>query len=311
VHSCLYGFGFFLLVASGGFAQSTGAQPTFEVASVKESLGNSKDWSMTGGPDGRDPGQINWVNAPLVEVLPLAFGVDVRRIIGPEWALTRQPDWVSMKRYTIMAKIPKGTTKADFTLMLQNLLADRLKLAFHHETRFYPGYALKLSKHGPKMKESTEHARSVREGNPLDLSKLPPKIEKQKLDEKGFPILPSDNPLFPPGSPFVSSNLVDGMVRTSAKNESLSDIAKLLGRLAGTPVIDQTGLTGKYDFHLEFARKRPVGPGPDGAPAPPLADVGPNLMDAVEGQLGLNMETAKIPIDMIVIDHLEKVPTEN
>jgi uncharacterized protein (TIGR03435 family) len=97
----------------------------------------------------------------------------------------------------------------------------------------------------------------------------------------------------------------------------------MLGEQLGRPVRDETGLKGKYDFTLDFApepgqgpmRGMPMpmpGPGGEGrGPAPDSQEGGPSLLTAVQEQIGLKLESKKGPVDTLVIDHAEKVPTEN
>jgi uncharacterized protein (TIGR03435 family) len=117
----------------------------------------------------------------LETVIKVAHG-----IMGPAFDPARQddrisgPGWLTTERYNIVAKIPADTTKDDFKLMLQNLLAERFKLIMHRETKDASGYALVIAKNGLKMKESTDEA-NPQSGGP------PPKFD---VDQDGFRIFP-------------------------------------------------------------------------------------------------------------------------
>ena len=142
------------------------------------------------------------------------------------------------------------------------------------------------------------------------------------MDKDGFPVLP------PGGNGMISIN---GRTRMTIARASLPEFAMTLGGRLGKPVKDATGLTGKYEFTLSFVMDMPMGGGPGGpggvAPPPPpppgmegtaptgpianLPDGGPTIFAAVQQQLGLKLDSKKGQVDVIVIDHIEKVPTEN
>jgi uncharacterized protein (TIGR03435 family) len=109
------------------------APPAFEVASVKQAAPSNGPVrsSMRGGPGTSDPGRITYTNVTLMSVLLRAYEVKSYQASGP--------DWLSSERYDIAAEIPPGATKEQFNLMLQRLLADRVHLALHHETKQIPG----------------------------------------------------------------------------------------------------------------------------------------------------------------------------
>src|SRR5580700_7935815 len=129
--------------------------PKFEVASVKASAPRDAGFlvvSISGGPGTSDPGQFHCSNTSLQDLLQRAYGVSPRdqrqRISGP--------GWMSTERFDIAAKVPAGATKEQFNLMLQNLLTERFQMVWHREEREIAGYALRVVKGGPKMKESKE-----------------------------------------------------------------------------------------------------------------------------------------------------------
>jgi uncharacterized protein (TIGR03435 family) len=166
--------------------------------------------------------------------------------------------------YDITAKTEgDGTpTKANFRLMLQTLLADRFNLKFHREVRELPVYAMVIGKGGPKFKES------------------------------------------PPEKPFKSYGGVSG--RNQYIELSQATMELLTERLGGEgidrPVIDKTGLTGKYDIRLEATPEFRINnnPQPDDL----------RIFDAIQQQLGLKLEPQKANIDVLVVDHMDK-PSAN
>jgi uncharacterized protein (TIGR03435 family) len=197
--------------------------------------------------------------------------------------------------------------------MLQNMLAERFHLLVHRETQDFPGYDLVLAKGGPKFKEATP-APARDAGRPAGAL----------MGKDGFPVLP-------PG-PQTSLVQLPGVQRVKYQERSMAEFAYNLGfRIAlGTSpapvdlgakrprVRDKTGLTGRYDFILQYSCEACIRGGmltnaaPDGSATEPPGGGAPGIFEAVEKQLGLKLVRAKdIPIDMIVIDRVEKVPTAN
>ncbi len=247
---------------------------SFDVASVKphpQSGDGRIRVMMNGGPGTPDPGRLNYENVSLKGVLTKAF--DVR-----SYQLTA-PDWAESERFDITATIPQGTTKEQFGVMLQNLLAERFKMTYHREKKELPAYALVVGKNGPKM----------------------------KVSEK-------------PAAGGTSMRMMPGKATMNATGVSMSQLVDMLANQVDRPIVDGTELTGKYDFTLEFAPEmrnmpgfmsgRGVVPGEGGGPVVE-GESAPSLFTAVQEQLGLKLEPKKAALDLIVVDHLEKTPTEN
>jgi uncharacterized protein (TIGR03435 family) len=277
---------------------------SFEVASVKPTA-PSPDGRvrimMRGGPGTSDPGQVTYQGRSLKDLISSAYRVKSFQVSGP--------GWLDTERFDIVAKVPEGTTKEQFSVMLQNLLVERFKLAVHRETKDFPLYELTIAKGGPKLKPSTEDP-SAAAG--------PPPPGPPPLGKDGFPQLPAGRP------GLMMNALPDGDRRVMAMVQPVSVLADMLSNLMDSPVIDKTGLTGKFDFTLEFVAEPEIGAGPLGAvPAPqPNADPGQpaslgapdepaGLFTAVQEQLGLKLERKKGPLDVWVVDRAEKVPAEN
>lgn len=202
--------------------------------------------------------------------------------------LANVPRWVSSELFLIDAKAEGNPTKDDMRLMMQSLLADRFKLALHFETRTMPVFTLELRKRGKTGPDLRPHG----EGPPCN---------PQHPDRDFFPSrcdvymkLPGDH----------------GQILFGSRNTTMELIADSLaqqGRL-GRPVVDRTGLTGRYDFRLQWARESAPEPAND-ASAPAPAE-GPGFIEAVQDQLGLMLKPATALVRVPVIDHVEK-PTEN
>jgi uncharacterized protein (TIGR03435 family) len=274
-----------LLIASPGQAQSP-VQPSFEVASVRRvPLGTGG--GMSGGPGTSDPERIAYTNVVLHPVLAIAYGEPV---FGP--------DWLDSERYDIMAKVPAGATKEEANLMMRDLLVRRFGLALHHESKDFPGYELTVAKNGPKLREWFEGP---------DSPTLPPLRPQESAslprDRNGFPHLPAGRS----GMAFGFTGT--GRTHVEAGQQTIAGLATWLGSHLNGPVIDKTELSGKYSFTLEFELEGDVV-----AQVGDLDDAGgpaPSLFGALQQQLGLKLEEKKLRRDVLVIDHIEKVPTEN
>jgi uncharacterized protein (TIGR03435 family) len=288
--------------------------PAFDAASVR--LADETTMSGgRGGPGTSDPGRMTYGHVDLILLLAKAYGMQRDQIVGPAAMRTGNG-----QGYSVVATMPRNTTEEQFRLMLQNLLIERFHLVVHHETRSFPGYELTVAPGGSKL------------GTPIHEEPTLPDVYAQiatntplQKDGKGFPALP-------PGLPwrFVKPRLgTVGMIRARFH----ATITQLLINLpymivesdlspAGsepTPrVLDRTGLTGIYDFTLEYVGGTlfPAGSQMAGGietPADPMGGGGgPTLAAALEKQLGLTLKKVKdVPVDMIVVDRADKIPTEN
>jgi uncharacterized protein (TIGR03435 family) len=282
----IIGSGFFMFACGAAFGQAADGNLTFEVASVKLStVPPAGPPNTDGGPGTRYPERYSAFTT-LRGFLFRAFGlVDFQQQISG-------PAWIDSEKYAIEAKVPPGTTKEQFQVMLRNLLVERFKLVVHHDTKVLAVYDLVLAKNGPKFKESP--------ANPDAVPAPPP----TGVDRDGFPGLP-------PGRPGLAANYAMGpsgpVSRWRAQQQPISAFVGVLGlpTNAGRPVIDKTGLTGKYDFTLFYDVQIPGAP-PAVANTPTLT-----IFDAIEQQLGLKLVDGKAPFDLVVVDHAEKTPTEN
>ena len=224
------------------------AAQTFEAATVK--LNQS---GRNPGSTGRSGGQLVFENTSLRECIAIAYGISADR----DYAISG-PAWIGTERYDIVAKVAAETPKEQVRIMLQALLAERLHLQLHRESRELRVYRLTVARGGPKLK-----AVPVGEG--------------------GF---------------------TWGAGHVSVKAESMDDLADHLSRpmfALGAPVMNATGLAGVFDFTLDWT--------PDSAP--PDAAPGPSLFTALEEQLGLKLEPSKSKVEVLVIDHVERIPTPN
>jgi uncharacterized protein (TIGR03435 family) len=260
--------------------------PTFEVASVKRSTPPPPGARVffgpaRGGPGTPDPSQITWTYARLRDLLMTAYDVKEYQVSGP--------DWLTSERYDIVVKVPEGASGEQVRLMWQNLLAERFGVKLHHESKEFQVEELVIGKGGPKLKATA--------------------LDPAALTDPGPPAHDKNGELTGPGND--TTIMPNGEAHTVARGQPLSNLTAMLWRLLSRPVIDKTGLTGKYDFSLDFKMDlRAMAPAA-AAPGDNAPDAGTDITSAVEQQLGLRLVAAKALLDVLVIDKADKVPTDN
>jgi uncharacterized protein (TIGR03435 family) len=302
------------LLAALCFAQ-TPAAPSFEVASVKPSpppTGNNI-LRRAGG----DPGMVNYQNASLRMMITRAYAVKNFQVTGP--------DWIDSQGYDVTAKLPAGDSTDQIPAMLQNLLAERFKLTVHRESKELPVYALIVDKGGPKMKEVDPAvlADAAAKANTGFAGGLPP---PPGPDGKGLPPGAMMVQVGGPGDAGGAARHMQGMITAAA-------LANMLTNLLDRPVLDMTGLTKTYDIQLSWTpddREQPRGlmgmmpppgavsasgaaaPGMGPRPADAASDAAAgSIFSALQQELGLKLDARKSQAEILVVDHAEKVPTEN
>ncbi len=227
-------------------------------------------------------------NLVLRRLILIAYGVQ-------DYQLSGDPPWTASEHYDIQATAAGNTSVQQMEgPMLQVLLEERFKLALHRENRQLPVYDLAVGKGGAKLQLSKEGSCT-----PYLEDSPPP-------------------PASAPGQPtrtFCGLHLtVEGVNRTfDGKGVAMAVFAANLSRTyasdLGRTVMDRTGLTGNFDVHLKWSMDPLTGPAGPGAGAPP--DVaGPSLFTALQDQLGLRLESTKGPVEVLVIDHVER-PSDN
>jgi uncharacterized protein (TIGR03435 family) len=269
-----------IALAAGALLGQTAAPPAFEVAVIKPVPpaplnGNSSSAMRT------TPGRVEYTNVSLKDVVVNAYKLMPYQVNGP--------DWMGSERFDISAKVPEGAKRDQIMAMMQTLLGERFKMKVHRETREQSAYVLLVGKNGPKLTASPEPVATQ------------PGADGGKRDT---------------GS--RSSSRSDGQtVHFEMRRMTIADFAKTLGAQLQRPVVDETGLTGKYDIDLDFA-VADLGGGRNAAMVGPAGDAGPamasapgaSIFGAVQ-QLGLKLETRKAPVEYLIVDSVEKTPTEN
>jgi uncharacterized protein (TIGR03435 family) len=223
-------------------------RPVFEVASVKPSGDLGGSFRSTAGVDAD---RINFVNVTLRTCIQRAFSLKSYQIAGP--------DWLNQERFVILAKASVPAPEEKILEMLQTLLVDRFKLAFHRETRETAVYALVVAKNGPRLKDAKDE----------------------------------------------SVSQISGGVEAVFEGVPMGMLANVIGNSLDRPVLDETGLKGRYDFTLTWSERKRKGPAPESA-----APEAPSIFTSLPAMLGLKLEARRVPMEIFVIDRVER-PSEN
>ena len=243
-------------------ASAAFGQNAFESADVHASAPATNPQFRGGALRG---GRFEIRTATMVELISFAYDMESDKVLAG-------PNWLDWGRFDVAAKAPPVTTHENLILMLQKLLAERFQLVVHKETKPMPAFVLTTGKGKPKMKEASGSGEPGCQGVP------------QKPE---------------PGTvPYVT---------ISCHNVTMPAFIDVLGGYGGgtyfsDPVVDQTGLSGAWDFDLKWtARNRLAQAGSDGI----------SLFDAVDKQLGLKLEAKKAPQAVLIVDSVNEKPTPN
>jgi uncharacterized protein (TIGR03435 family) len=294
---------YFISVPSASPQTSPAIKPSFEVASIKVNI-RDVPWLDTrencgfngmGSVNILPGGRLKAERALLPCIVAGAYSFQPFQVLGG-------PDWANSVHYDIDAK--PGNTNTDqqqIRVMVQALLADRFKLKTHRETRNLPVYVLTVAKNGPKL-QPPKGGNCFEPGSPRPSGATAP---------------PTPPPAGQPPPPLVVPCGKVGIVqapggsRLDGEKAPISDLIRLLTILLHRTVRDKTGATGIFDIHVVYSSplmgrdQAPAGPPLDGA-----TDPGVTMFSAMEQQLGLKLESAKGPVEVLIIDHAEK-PSEN
>jgi uncharacterized protein (TIGR03435 family) len=257
----------------------------YDVVSVKPVAAGGKMMmiGMRTTPDG-----IDAENVTLGMLVRNAYGGPLK--LPTDDSVTGLPDWakgdffsvqakMSPEQVAVFAKLDKDAQEERREAMLQALLADRFKLKVHREPKTVPDYELVAAKGGPKLKESGD-------ANP-------------------------NGPKDRDGKPIAGSFLTMGNGKMTAQGIGMPGLANFLGQPmigVGRVVVDKTGLTGKYNFTLNFSPPQGFKFGPNaGAPPPPgQEDEGASIFTALQEDLGLKLQPGTTTIDTVVVEHVDR-----
>lgn len=314
-------------------AGQTSPSPTFEVATVKPAGPLDVQRIVADMQAGKMPrfgphveaDRAEYIFTPLKQLIAIAYKVKVYQVSGPSW--------LDSTRFDIEAKLPERASKDDVPAMLQNLLQERFKLAAHLDSSEHKVLALVVAKGGPKLKESPPAPEPIPDDAPL-------KPNEMKMDGPDGPIRITRNP---DGSQTINMgakgtitqkldpqtqriHLDSTMVTMAGFADSLTTFLQM-GSGESRQVVDQTGLEGNYQVSLDLpivglvamARSQGMmqgGPHPaapaSGSAVPEASEPsgGMEIYRSVE-KLGLKLEERNAKIDQVIVDHVEKAPTEN
>ena len=292
------------------------AQTSFEVASIKPVELNIQAMAalLASGKlhlgMNVDGGRVDIGLLSLGELIPIAFKVKAHQVAGP--------DWMKDQRFDIIAKLPDGATKEQVPEMLQSLLAERFQLKTHRENREMPVYALVVAKGGPKLKESTEADATAAAPGAIAINNGQNQFQVSGDRGGGATIVSSQT-----GTMKIGKGS-EGQMRMEMGRVSMTSFAEMLTRLVDRPVVDMTELKGNYEVGLDVSQETMLaiarasgignavlaGRGAESGRVT-ASDPSSNSVFASVQQLGLRLEPRKNPTEVIVVDHLEKMPTEN
>jgi uncharacterized protein (TIGR03435 family) len=275
----------------------TGNKLEFDVASVKQNKsGDSPKSNFLLGPGdvyAPNGGLFSASSTPLIVYIAFAYKLTNNQL---QFLRSGLPDWVTADRFDIQARAQGTPTKDEMRLMMRSLLADRFKLMVHHDAREVAVLALLLSKPGKMGPGLRPHPDDSSCSTTLATD------PGHSIVAGGFPTTCGGPVLIPASGP--------GRISLGARNVTMGLIANGLpdwGDL-GRPVLDRTGLSGTFDFTLEWMRETHNSM-TSGVDTPSDAS-GPTFLEALKEQLGLKLEAQKGPVDFIVVDHIEH-PSEN
>ena len=251
--------------------------------------------TRSGGPGTSDPRLIRFSATTLENILGEAFDVSWNHISGPAW--------IETQRYDIAATVPDQTTKDQADEMLQNLLVERLHLKFHMQAKSSEGYELVRTSTNERLQKSAAHTAESESDDASNAFRLGP---------DGFPVLPR--------GANQSVGFLAGKTSARFREISMAEFARWLGqqlgeellpdgggkRLAPVAVADKTGLTERYDLTFEYRGIVFLSLAPNGARRNLTA-----IQSSLDKLLGLKLVSAKVVVNNLVIDHVERMPADN
>jgi uncharacterized protein (TIGR03435 family) len=286
--------------AVAAFAQSPARLPSFEVASIKPSDPRAGTQPANVSERGRVGvgGRFDMRGIPLTYLVMRAFDVESRQISGP--------NWINEQTYDVLATVPAGVSSAQIPLMFQNLLAERFKMKYHLENPVTPVYALVVTQGGSKLKAGQPDEDQYNYGQIAT-----------KASAGGPPSTSARTSQF---GVYRLSMAREGM-HYEYLNITTKALAQFLGRERGPlelPVVDMTGLTGEYQVTLDIPPNQvhcassgfPADQG-GGEQVPTASDPCGSSIRASLQNHGLRLVRRSLPYRKLVIESIERTPTEN
>jgi uncharacterized protein (TIGR03435 family) len=276
-----------VLVTAFAVLAQTAARPKFEAAVVKHS--DQPSGMQRVRPT---PGRLT-ADAGLRLLIQNAYGLQAYQIVGG-------PDWVTSDRYAVEATAGANVGRDQMFQMLQSLLEEQFQLKYHHETRELPVWALVPARSGIKLSA------------PKDGNCSQPSSNATSDWAGGRMAMPGTGPSTPPQCGAIRIALQPLGARMQGGGILMPELVRTLAMALGRPVLDRTGYTKPFDIQLDFLPDEITTAMP---PPPPGSDVrersnSPTITVAVQEQLGLRLESTKGPVEVMVIDHIER-PSAN
>jgi uncharacterized protein (TIGR03435 family) len=238
-----------------------------------------------------DGSQVSLRYLSLQDLITIAYTLKKHQVIGP--------GWLSTERYDIQAKFPAGLAGSNMRdqmrLMLQPLLEERLKLKFHRETRELAVYALVAMKGGVKLKETPPDPAADGAPRAIDIAANTTSSTTTVGLANG-------------------GSMTYGFLFAEGRKVNMTVLVEHLGRMVDRAVIDDTGLKGNYDFRFEYnveelrSMMRTSGGDPNTLAGVP--EQGTSVMTSLQS-LGLRLEARKAPLEVFLIDRVERTPAGN
>jgi uncharacterized protein (TIGR03435 family) len=281
------------LFLASAFAQAPAPRLEFEVISVKVAEPLTASTQQVNIGLHIDGAQVHLISASMRDIIRMAYQMKNYQVIGP--------DWLESERYTIDAKLPAGSTKEQVPEMLKSLLADRFHLKSHNESREFPVYGLEVYP-GGKLKDVTASTEAFD-------AKAPTEVNAQGSSAGVSASLPGGASFAFSDNKFVANKIL------------MTSLADILSRFMDKPVVDMTGLKGRYDLSLSLSEDDYRGmlirsAISAGVALPPealryLATISDTSLHGALRANGLKFENRKAPLPVIVVDSVLKAPTEN
>jgi uncharacterized protein (TIGR03435 family) len=267
--------------------QSTGVPPAFEAADVHASAKSTNVFSRSSTAHGR----YMLKNSSMVDLIHAAYDVDPDKIIGG-------PNWVELDRFDVTAKLPADSTPESRRDMLQTLLADRFKLVLHKDTKPMPAWALLAGKKlQMKQADAADPAK-------IDEAGCKPQAQTPVAGQPMGRVM-----MMGPTGTVTSFDIgPGGTVRYACRNVTMASFAEALHSMWGTnlnqnPVLDQTGIEGRWSFELNYTGGMVFMGGDTGGRI--------SILEAVDKQLGLKLEERQVPTPVLVLDSVNRMPSAN
>ncbi len=252
----------------------------FEAASFKVAARGEDMAGEHGGPGTEAPGRWTCGNVSLKNLIMRAWNLQRFEISGPSSLDT--------ERYDVAAKLPPGTSMADFRSMIQHLLKERLALVVHFESRDDPIYELVIAKSGLKMKKA--------EAPPGNEDTRTPFFQR---DADGKPQIPAGRPMT------FHASFTRGVVTQFGRMQTIQDLIETFEPAARRRIVDRTGLEGIYDYRFEWTL-----PSHDDTTGEASAPGSP-LLQALQEELGLKLVPKLSRVEILVVDSFRKSPVDN